>query len=185
MLIAVIQEAPTERVLESLRDLTSPRALVIRDGTEKRIAGSEVVRGDLVILAEGDRVPADGNVLSAYDLQCDESLLTGEAVPVRKIGAAVAAPAGRPGGDDLPYVFSGSLVVRGNGRAEVTAIGQRSEIGKIGLAITRIETEPPRLRTQTRRLVRKFAIVSLSLSGASGPLPGRSAPAVRPGDPRG
>jgi len=61
VLIAMIQEAPTERVLESLRDLTSPRALVIRDGTEKRIAGSEVVRGDLVILAEGDRVPADGN----------------------------------------------------------------------------------------------------------------------------
>jgi Ca2+-transporting ATPase len=164
VLIAVIQEARTERVLESLRDLTSPRALVIRDGNEKRIAGSEVVRGDLVILAEGDRVPADGKVLSAHDLQCDESLLTGEALPVRKIGAAAAPLPGRPGGDDLPYVYSGSLVVRGNGRAEITATGGRSEIGKIGLAITRIETEPPRLRTQTRRLVRNFAMVSLSLS---------------------
>ena len=59
VVIAVVQESRTERVLESLRDLTSPRALVVRDGVEKRIAGAEVVRGDLVILAEGDRVPAD------------------------------------------------------------------------------------------------------------------------------
>ena len=169
VLIAVVQETRTERVLGSLRDLTSPRALVIRDGTEKRIAGAEVVRGDLVILAEGDRVPADATVVSAHELQSDESLLTGEAVPARMIAASGApasgAPApGRPGGDDLPYVYSGSLVVRGHGRAEVTATGVRSEIGKIGLAITRIETEPPRLRIQTRRLVRNFAVVSLSLS---------------------
>ena len=135
VLIAVVQESRTERVLESLRDLTSPRALVIRDGTEKRIAGAEVVRGDLIILAEGDRAPADATLLSAHDLQCDESLLTGEAVPVRKIVSPGAPPA-RPGGDDLPYVYSGSLVVRGHGRAEVTATGARSEIGKIGLAIT-------------------------------------------------
>ena len=161
--IAVIQESRTERVLESLRDLTSPRALVIRDGAEKRIAGAEVVRGDLVVLAEGDRVPADATVLSAHDLQCDESLITGEAVPVRKIPSPGASPA-RPGGDDLPYVYSGSMVVRGHGRAEVTATGAHSEIGKIGLAITRIDTEPPRLRVQTRRLVLNFAAVSLSLS---------------------
>ena len=160
----MVQEARTERVLDSLRELTSPRALVIRDGVARRIAGAEVVRGDLVVLAEGDRVPADATVLSAHDLRCDESLLTGESVPVRKIAAPRAAPAGRPGGDDLPYVYSGSLVVRGHGRAEVTATGPRSEIGKIGLAITRIETEPPRLRAETRRLVRSFATVSLSLS---------------------
>jgi P-type Ca2+ transporter type 2C len=78
VLIAVVQEARTERVLEGLRDLTSPRALVIRSGEEKRIAGAELVRGDLVILGEGDRVPADATVLSAHDLQCDEALLTGE-----------------------------------------------------------------------------------------------------------
>jgi P-type Ca2+ transporter type 2C len=162
VLIAVVRETRTERVLESLRDLTSPRALVIRDGTEKRIAGAEVVRGDLIILAEGDRVPADATVVSAHELQCDEALLTGEAVPVRKIAASGAPAPGRPGGDDLPYVYSGSLVVRGHGRAEVTATGARSEIGKIGLAMTQIETEPPRLRIQTRRLIRNFAVVSLS-----------------------
>jgi P-type Ca2+ transporter type 2C len=91
VLIAVVQESRTERVLESLRDLTSPRALVIRDGNEKRIAGAEVVRGDLVILAEGDRVPADATVLSAHDLQCDESLLTGEAAGTKRMLGRCAA----------------------------------------------------------------------------------------------
>src|SRR5207342_1140003 len=116
VLITVVQEARTERVLEALRDLTSPRALVIRDGERKRIAGREVVRGDLVVLAEGDRVPADAALVDSHDLQTDESLLTGEPVPVRKsavidAAASMSAPP-RPGGDDLPYVFSGSLVVR-------------------------------------------------------------------------
>ena len=87
VLITVVQEARTERVLDALRDLTSPRALVIRGGERKRIAGREVVRGDLIILAEGDRVPADALLLSAQDLQADESLLTGESVPVRKMGS--------------------------------------------------------------------------------------------------
>ena len=170
--IAVVQEARTERVLESLRDLTSPRALVIRDGIETRIAGTEVVRGDLIVLAEGDRVPADARVLAAHDLMTDESLLTGESVPVRKLASAETPPAGRPGGDDLPYVYSGCLVVRGHGRAEVSATGARSEIGKIGTAITAIETEPPRLQAETRRLVRRFAAVSLSLSLLAVPLYG-------------
>ena len=88
-----MQETRTERVLEALRDLTSPRALVIRDGVRKRIAGREVVRGDLVVLAEGDRVPADAVLVQSHDLQTDESLLTGESVPVRKIAADGAASA--------------------------------------------------------------------------------------------
>ena len=162
--IAVVQETRTERALEALRDLTSPRALVIRDGARKRIAGREVVRGDHVVLAEGDRVAADAVVLDGRDLQTDESLLTGEPVPVRKVAAAGALPPARPGGDDLPYVFSGSLVVRGQAVVEVTATGARSEIGKIGTALRTIESEPPRLRVQTRHLVRVFAVVGLSLS---------------------
>jgi P-type Ca2+ transporter type 2C len=160
--IALVQESRTERILESLRDLTSPRALVIRGGVERRIPGREVVRGDIVMLAEGDRVPADAVLLSAHDLRIDESLLTGESVPVGKRAAAAEEGPARPGGEDLPHVFSGSLVVRGRGTARVAATGAASEIGKIGVAITRIETEPPRLRRQTRRLVVRFAAVSLS-----------------------
>jgi P-type Ca2+ transporter type 2C len=170
--IAVVQEARTERVLESLRDLTSPRALVIRAGVERRIAGREVVRGDVIVLAEGDRVPADAVVFAAHDLITDESLLTGEAVPVRKLASPGAPAPGRPGGEDSPYVFSGSLVVRGHGRAEVTATGPRSEIGRIGTTIATLQTEPPRLQAETGRLIRRFAAVSLSLSAFAVPLYG-------------
>jgi P-type Ca2+ transporter type 2C len=160
ILITVVQETRTERVLEALRDLTSPRALVIRDGERKRIAGRDVVRGDLIVLSEGDRVPADAILLQATDLQADESTLTGESVPVRKVAWDDRDEAGpqRPGGDDLPQIFSGSLVVRGSGLAEVFATGAQSEIGQIGQSLASLETEPPRLQVQTRRVVRLFAV---------------------------
>jgi Ca2+-transporting ATPase len=164
--ISIVQEKRTEKVLETLRDLTSPRALVIRSGERKRIAGREVVRGDIVILAEGDRVPADASLIEANELQTDESLLTGEAVPVRKVARSGVPPPARPGGDDLPFVFSGTLVVRGQGIAEVSATGSNSEIGRIGKALGGIENAPTPLHAQTRRLVRLFATVGLSLSAA-------------------
>src|ERR1051326_6664935 len=165
ILITVIQETRTERVLEALRDMTSPRALVIRDGERKRIAGREVVRGDLVVLAEGDRVPADAVLAESHDLQTDESLLTGESVSVRKRTRLADDKLGavRPGGDDLPIVFSGSLVVRGTGMGEVIATGLRSEIGKIGQSLSAVETEPPRLQAQTRRLVRICATAGAAI----------------------
>ncbi len=161
VVITVIQESRTERVLEALRDLTSPRALVIRDGVRKRIAGREVVRGDIIVLAEGDRVPADAVLLQSHDVQADESLLTGESAPVRKLARSgdVSVAALRPGGDDMPFVFSGSLIVRGSAIGEVTAVAAQSEIGKIGQSLSMMESEPPRLLAQTRALVRLFAIV--------------------------
>jgi len=166
IVITVVQETRTERVLEALRDLTSPRALVIRDGERKRIPGRDVVRGDLIVLTEGDRIPADAVLLESHDLQADESTLTGESVPVRKIARDDRTEPGphRPGGDDLPFVFSGSLVVRGSGMAEVTATGTRSEIGRIGQSLATLETEPPRLQAQTRRLVRLFAVFGGAVS---------------------
>jgi Ca2+-transporting ATPase len=160
--IAVIQEARSERTLEALRDLTSPRALVIRDGERRRIAGREVVCGDLVVLSEGDRVPADGILIEARELLTDESLLTGESVPVRKRAAVMSNEASaRPGGDDLPHVFSGTLIVRGQGVAEVRATGARTEIGRIGQSLSEIETTPPHLARQTARIVRVAAIGGL------------------------
>ncbi|MBS1167499.1 MAG: ATPase [Proteobacteria bacterium] len=161
VVITVVQESRTERVLEALRDLTSPRALVIRGGERRRIAGREVVRGDLLVLVEGDRVPADAVLLQCHDLQTDESLLTGESVPVAKVAAEARAGGEmpRPGGEALDHVFSGTLVVRGTGLAEVKAIGAQSEIGKIGQSLQSVETEAPRLQAQTGRLVRVFALV--------------------------
>src|SRR6185295_18613167 len=138
--IAIIQRGRSERVLEALRDLTSPRALVIRDGERRRIPGREVVPGDLFIVTEGDRVPADATLLDGVDIHVDESLLTGESVPVRKQAVSGTIPtAAAPGGDDLPFLFSGTLVLRGTGTARVTATGPQTEIGKIGGAVRTIE----------------------------------------------
>ncbi|MFZ1991182.1 MAG: HAD-IC family P-type ATPase, partial [Alphaproteobacteria bacterium] len=160
--ITIIQESRSERVLEALRSLTSPRALVIRDGARKRIPGREVVRGDLLIIAEGDRIAADAAVIDCDDLQVDESLLTGESVPVRKRPSQSSAEAeALPGGEDTPFIFAGSLVVRGQGRAEVIAIGARSRIGQIGQSLSGIESATPRLTRETRIVVRTFAVVGL------------------------
>ena len=166
--IALVQELRSERVLEALRDLTSPRALVVRDGRQRRIPGREVVRGDVILLAEGDRVPADAWIIAGHELSADESLLTGESAPVRKSATPDRSPSRlRPGGDDLPAVFSGSLVVRGHGRALVTATGAKSEIGKIGSALGAIRVEAPRLQSETRRIVRIAAIAGLAVSATA------------------
>jgi Ca2+-transporting ATPase len=163
--IAVVQQGRSERVLDALRELTSPNALVIRSGQRRRVPGRDVVRGDLLVLAEGDRVPADAALISGDDVQVDESLLTGESLPVRKrpVSEPPTTP-GSPGGDDLPYVFSGTLMIRGIGLAVATATGPRSEIGKIGSSVGGIVAEPPRLQIQTRRLVLISAAAGLVVS---------------------
>lgn len=164
--ITIFQERRTERALEALRDLSSPRALVIRDGTQKRIPGREVVRDDVIVLAEGDRVPADAALQYTVNLSADESLLTGESVPVRKVAAQGETTTARPGGDDLPFVYSGSLISAGHGVATVLSTGLRTEIGKIGKALQTVRPEQTLLQRQTGRLVRNLAIVGLSLCAA-------------------
>jgi Ca2+-transporting ATPase len=161
--ITFYQEQKTERALEALRDLSSPRALVIRDGHQQRIAGREVVRDDIILLSEGDRVPADAVLLSGNSPSVDESLLTGESVPVRKRPWDGRLEMGHPGGDDLPFVYSGTLVVKGQGVAQVRTTGTRTEIGKIGKALQILEPEDTNLQKQTRKIVRNFAIVGLCL----------------------
>lgn len=165
--ITFIQERKTERALEALRDLSSPRALVMRGGRQIRIPGREVVRDDIIILSEGDRVPADAIVLQSINLSADESLLTGESVPVRKScwdkSEAEAAEIGAPGGDDLPFVYSGSMIVQGQGIARVVGTGINTEIGKIGVALKSVEIEETLLKKETGRLVKNIAIVGAIL----------------------
>ena len=159
--ITLYQERKTERALEALRDLSSPRALVIRDGGQKRIPGREVTRGDVIVLNEGDRVPADAVLMSCLNLSVDESLLTGESVSVRKTACAGMPEIGRPGGDDLPFVFSGTLVVKGQGIATVQATGINTEIGKIGKALQSLEVEETSLQRETATIVRNLAFIGL------------------------
>jgi P-type Ca2+ transporter type 2C len=164
--IAVIQEYRSERVLEALRDLADPHAVVVRDGARRRIPSREVVRGDAIAIAEGERAPADALLRSGAGVEIDESLLTGESASVRKRPSAEVSAMDPPGGEDTPFVYSGSLLVRGQGIAEVAATGPRSEIGRIGKTLGAIEDQPTRLARETKRLVQvagtaAFAVCAL------------------------
>ncbi|MGD9793597.1 MAG: cation-translocating P-type ATPase [Acidimicrobiia bacterium] len=167
--ISIYQEHKTENALAALRDLSSPRALVIRDGQQTRIAGRDVVVGDCILLAEGDRVPADCVLADGVNFSVDESALTGESVPVRKAPPSVGTSTephrtvatGRPGGDDTPWLFSGTLVVKGHGVAVATATGARTELGRIGDALRTIESDRTPLQREIDRLVAVIAVFAL------------------------
>lgn len=157
------QEKKTENALNALKDLASPKALVIRDGNEQRIPGRELVNGDLFILREGDRVPADARILHCLNLWSDESLLTGESAPVRKTEWTEQADFCSPGGDGLPFVYSGSMIVQGNALLIVTATGTSTEIGKIGKALESVIEEPTRLKKEMGRLVTRLTFIGITL----------------------
>jgi len=158
--IEFFQEKKTEKALDALKDMASPRALVIRNGVEKRIAGVEVLTDDLIVLQEGDRVPADATVLQSVNLLADESLLTGESVSVRKCDWDNELEISQPGGDDLPFVYSGSMIVQGNGIARVTSIGIHTELGKIGQALSDVKEESTRLKKEMGKLVKGLTITA-------------------------
>ena len=164
--ISLYQEGKTERALLALREMSAPRALVVRDGRQLRVPSTEVVVGDVLVLQEGDQVSADAMLIEASNVVVDESLLTGESVSVNKTPRHAELPAivDPPGGDDKPWVYSGTLVVRGSGRAVVTATGPATEIGKIGAALGTIFRERTPLQQEIRRLVR--VIASLGVGAA-------------------
>ncbi len=156
--ITFYQERRAERALEALRDLSSPRAFVIRDGIRKRIAAREIVSGDLIIVLEGERVPADAAIVSDTIVEVDESLLSGESIPVTKAqwNGTTAIP--RPGTEgSTSFIYSGTLVVKGRVTARVVATGVETEIGRIGKQLLHKETEPTRLQKETRTIVRYAA----------------------------
>ncbi|KRG44105.1 ATPase [Stenotrophomonas pictorum JCM 9942] len=150
--ITVIQERKTQRALESLRDLSAPRALVLRDGQELRIPGREVVVGDLLILHEGDRISADALLIDGQ-LDANESLISGEAVPVAKLPGTASN-----------QLLASTLVTRGVGLAEVTATAAATAVGRIGEALAATEEPRSGLQLASRRLVRNLAVGGLSLA---------------------
>ena len=154
MALTLYQEGKTEHALASLRELASPKARVLRDGKPQDIASSDVVPNDLLVLSEGDRIAADAVLLSGSDLQIDESLLTGEAVPVRKEAGSAGAS----------NVFGGTLIVQGHGLAHVTGTGAHTEMGRIGLALKNLVAEPSPLKKQTAKLVKVLALLAFSAS---------------------
>ena len=188
--ITLAQERKTQRALESLRDLSAPRALVIRDGQEQRIAGREVVRGDLLVLHEGDRIAADALLIEGQ-LEVDESLLTGEAVPVVKLplaqdsqnaqaSASAEAPATRagppqarpaPSGGSAAHevasvgaIYASTVVTRGVAVAQVCATAAHTAVGRIGADLAATVEPPSALQQGSRRLVRNLGIGALVLA---------------------
>jgi P-type Ca2+ transporter type 2C len=156
MSITLYQERKTERALEALRDLSSPRALVIRDGVEKRIPGREVVSGDILIVKEGDRVPADAELISSANLSIDESLLTGESVPVRK-----DEQCNNTDEENCSCIYASTLVVQGHGVAKVISTGMNTKIGGIGKIIKTVSEEETRLQKETKKIVSYVVLIGM------------------------
>ncbi|MET3137810.1 Ca2+-transporting ATPase [Undibacterium sp. GrIS 1.2] len=158
------QEKKSERALEALRDLSSPQALVLRNSTQQRVPGRDVVPGDIILLVEGDRIPADAFLIESQGLTVDESLLSGESIPVRKLASEpFSEDVLAPGGDDHPSIYSGTLVVQGTGKAQVVATAGNTALGRVGNALFTLETEPSRIQTETQHAVKVIALSSIAL----------------------
>lgn len=155
--ITFYQHQKTEKSLDALRKLSSPRALVIRDGIEIRIAGREVVPGDIIILNEGDRIAADAEIIESNNLSIDESILTGESLPVIKNYKEKI---------DLSNskVYSGTLVVQGKAKVRVTETGMNTQFGKIGKSLQTIEQDTTRLQKEMKTLIRNLFIAGAIIS---------------------
>lgn len=161
MSMTLFQERKSEHALAALRDLASPRVLVVRDGLSKHLAGADLVRGDLILLAQGDRVPADAVLFSASQITVDESLISGESMPVRKqIAIPLPLTMQAPGGEDNCFMYSGSLIVQGEGKAIVLATGAKTTLGRIGAALINVKPEPSNLQRETSQAVTKIALWS-------------------------
>ncbi|WP_209716959.1 cation-translocating P-type ATPase [Duganella sp. 1411] len=162
VVMTFVQKRRAEHSLSALRVLSSPRALVVRGGRQQRIAGRELARGDIVLLAEGDRVPADIELLTASNLTVDESMLTGESAPVAK------QPAGEGGGAGAGRVYAGTLVTNGTASGRVAATGPRSALGRIGASLSALGGGPTPIQRETGRVVRQVAVGGLGLAAGLG-----------------
>ena len=163
--ISVVQQRRTQNSLDALRDLSSPQALVLRDGQPVKLPGRELVRGDMVLLAEGDRVPADMTLVEASNLSVDESMLTGESVPVSKfLTPGSTDTRADASADNEGRVHSGTLVTLGTARGCVIATGERSTLGRIGKSLAGLGGESTPIQQETARIVKRVAIVGLSLA---------------------
>ncbi|HET9136760.1 MAG TPA: HAD-IC family P-type ATPase, partial [Candidatus Kapabacteria bacterium] len=157
--VTIYQEQRAERAIEALRDLSSPLALVVRDGMRKRVPSREIVRGDIIIVSEGERIPADGANLTSDIVEIDESLITGESIPVLKSIWDQNISIVRAGTDQsVSFIYSGTLVVKGRATAVVLATGADTEIGRIGKSLVTNIVQPTRLEKETRKIVRYAAL---------------------------
>ncbi len=150
--ITIYQEGKTEKTLKALKDLSSPRATVIRDGVTKKISGKYLVPGDITILSEGDRVAADIDLIEGGPISIDESIITGESFPVDKDS------------EKNIKTTSGTLILRGQALGRVTSTGYNTELGKIGTSLKEKKDNTTPLQLITRRLVKKLSLITGGLT---------------------
>lgn len=166
--LVVLQEARSERALAALRELSQPYARVIRGGSERTIPARDLVPGDILLVGEGQRLPADGVLVGGEVLSVDESALTGESAPVSKSPLAPGAafdPDTPAGLEDGPYLYAGTLTVRGQAVAQVTRTGAASAIGRIGASLAAIQEEATPLQKTAGRLVALLGGLAIAFCG--------------------
>ena len=162
--VGVLQEGKAERALEALQKMSAPHATVWRNGAAKRIPADHVARGDILMLSAGDLVCADARLLASNGLRTQESALTGESMPCQK-DADVRLPEATPLADRRNMVFSSTTVLTGNGRAVVTAIGMRTEVGKIAGMLSAEKSPPTPLQVRLEKVGRQLGIGAMAISG--------------------
>ncbi|HZO30073.1 MAG TPA: HAD-IC family P-type ATPase, partial [Chloroflexota bacterium] len=160
VLLGFIQEYRAERAIQALREMAAPTATVLRDGREVDVPAREVVPGDVVRLAAGDRIPADGRLIEAINLQADEAALTGESLPVEKQTKLLSGE-NLPVGDRKNMVYSGTAATYGRGRAVVVATGMKTQFGEIAQLLQTVESGKTPLQENLDRVGRALAIGAL------------------------
>jgi Ca2+-transporting ATPase len=161
--LVIIQELRSERALAALNAMAEPVARVIRDGCERSIAAAELVPGDVVIVGEGGRLPADATLIAGDALLADESTLTGESAPVQKCAGEPAPEADpEPGEAVSPHLFAATLVVRGQGLALIRKTGSATRVGRIGTALADAVEEPTLVQRDIRRLIGRLGVLALA-----------------------
>ena len=148
--LELYQDSKTERALEALRSLSAPQCQVVRAGEYVTIPSVEVVVGDILIIGEGSRVAADGKLIESSNVAANESILTGESLPVEKTAGG--------------QVFSGTVITSGHGLVEVTAVGEQTEMGRIGMSLHEIKPEKTLLQKEVGRVVRYIAVAAVLLA---------------------
>lgn len=160
--LVIIQEARSEQALKALNALAEPRARVLRQGARRWIPARELVPGDLVFISEGARVPADAILIDGDSLEVDESTLTGESAPVAKSpDKAARVSLSAPGDEATASLFAATLVVRGNGVAQVACTGANTEVGRIGVELGRIAQQPTLVQRDIRKLISRIGVLAL------------------------
>ena len=161
-LLGYVQEARAEKSVAALQAMTAAEATILRDGQPQRTAAANLVPGDIILIEEGDTIPADGRLISTVSLQAAEASLTGESLPVAKDTEPIAEPA--EVGDRSNMVFSGTAAAYGRGRAVITATGMQTEMGKIAGMLRQTKSEATPLQQELNRTGKLLGVIVLVIA---------------------